>query len=95
MNDAQIVDKVLNGDTQAYELLILKYQNQIFYTAMNIIKNKEFAEDISQDAFLKGYEKLDSLQDKNHFFPVQFPVAVHSYIPPTHGNTHFHQIVYQ
>ena len=69
MNDAQIVDKVLNGDTQAYELLILKYQNQIFYTAMNIIKNKEFAEDISQDAFLKGYEKLDSLQDKNHFFP--------------------------
>lgn len=69
MNDAQIVDKVLNGDTDAFELLILKYQSQIFYAAMNIVKNKEFAEDISQDAFLKAYEKLDTLQDKNHFFP--------------------------
>ncbi len=68
MNDAQIVDKVLNGDVNAFELLILKYQSQIFFTAMNIVKNREFAEDISQDAFLKAYEKLDTLQDKNHFF---------------------------
>lgn len=69
MNDSQIVDKVLEGDNGAFELLILKYQSQVFYAALNIVKNREFAEDISQDAFLKAYEKLDTLQDRNHFYP--------------------------
>lgn len=69
MNDAQIVDRVLGGDSAAFELLILKYQSQVFYAAMNIVKNREYAEDISQDAFLKAYEKLDTLQDKDHFYP--------------------------
>lgn len=69
MNDAQIVDRVLGGDSAAFELLILKYQSQVFYAAMNIVKNREYAEDISQDAFLKAYEKLETLQDKDHFYP--------------------------
>lgn len=69
MNDAQIVDRVLGGDGAAFELLILKYQSQVFYAAMNIVKNREYAEDISQDAFLKSYEKLNTLQDKDHFYP--------------------------
>ena len=76
MNDAQVVDKVLGGDAGAFELLILKYQSQIFYSAMNIVKNREFAEDITQDAFLKAYEKLDTLQDKEHFFPWLKRIAV-------------------
>lgn len=69
MSDAQVVEQILNGDTGAFEVLILKYQSQIFYSAMNIVKNREFAEDICQDAFLKAYEKLDTLQDKEHFYP--------------------------
>lgn len=69
MSDAQVVEQVLNGDSGAFEVLILKYQSQIFYSALNIVKNREFAEDICQDAFLKAYEKLESLQDKEHFYP--------------------------
>lgn len=69
MSDAQIVEQVLNGDSGAFEVLILKYQSQIFYSALNIVKNREFAEDICQDAFLKAYEKLESLQDREHFYP--------------------------
>lgn len=76
MNDTQLVDKVLNGDTGAFELLILKYQNQVFYAANNIVKNKEFAEDISQDAFLRAYEKLDTLQNKEQFFPWLKRIAI-------------------
>ena len=46
MSDAQVIEQVLNGDTGAFEILILKYQSQIFYSALNIVKNKEYAEDI-------------------------------------------------
>ncbi len=69
MNDKQIVEKVLEGDTEMFELLIRKYQGQVFYAAINIVKNREFAEDICQEAFLKAYEKLDTLQDQNQFYP--------------------------
>ena len=76
MSDAQVIEQVLEGDTGAFEILILKYQSQIFYSAMNIVKNKEYAEDICQDAFLKAYEKLDTLQDKEHFYPWLKRIAV-------------------
>ena len=76
MNDIQIIDKVLKGESEAFEMLILKYQTQIFYTSMNIVKNREYAEDITQDAFIKAYEKLDTLQDKSHFFSWLKRIAV-------------------
>ena len=37
MSDAQVIEQVLKGDTGAFEILILKYQSQIFYTALNIV----------------------------------------------------------
>ena len=40
MNDKQVIERVLDGDNGAFEMLILKYQSQIFYTALNIVKNK-------------------------------------------------------
>ena len=76
MSDAQVIEQVLNGDTGAFEILILKYQSQIFYSALNIVKNKEYAEDICQDAFLKAYQKLDTLMDKEHFYPWLKRIAV-------------------
>lgn len=76
MNDKQVIERVLNGDNGAFEILILKYQSQIFYTALNIVKNKEYAEDICQDAFLKAYEKLDTLQDREHFYSWLKRIAV-------------------
>lgn len=76
MNDKQVIERVLDGDNGAFEILILKYQSQIFYTALNIVKNKEYAEDICQDAFLKAYEKLDTLQDREHFYPWLKRIAV-------------------
>lgn len=76
MSDAQIIEQVLNGDTGAFEILILKYQSQIFYSIMNIVKNKEYAEDICQDAFLKAFEKLDTLRDKEYFYSWLKRIAV-------------------
>ena len=76
MNDKQVIERVLAGDSSAFEILILKYQSQIFYSALNIVKNREYAEDICQDAFLKAYEKLDTLQDREHFYAWLKRIAV-------------------
>jgi len=68
-NDAKIVEMVLAGDTSKFEQLITKYQSQVFYTAMNIVKNRDTAEDIVQDAFIKAFEKLYTLNDQAQFYP--------------------------
>ncbi|MCD8554902.1 sigma-70 family RNA polymerase sigma factor [Seleniivibrio sp.] len=69
MKDTAIIEKVLDGDSQAFEMLILKYQSKLFATSMNVVKNRELAEDIVQEAFMKAFMKLDSLKNREQFYP--------------------------
>ncbi len=69
VKDTAIIEKVLDGDSQAFEMLILKYQSKLFATSMNVVKNRELAEDIVQEAFMKGFMKLDSLKNREQFYP--------------------------
>ncbi len=67
--DEKIIERVLAGDISKFEMLIEKYQTQVFYVAMNISRNKDTAEDIVQDAFIKAFDKLQTLNERAHFFP--------------------------
>ncbi|MDR0453245.1 MAG: sigma-70 family RNA polymerase sigma factor [Deferribacteraceae bacterium] len=69
MQDDQIINSVLNGNLKDFELLVLKYQKQLHCTANAITKNRTAAEDIVQDAFVKAYEKLDTLNNPAGFYP--------------------------
>jgi RNA polymerase sigma-70 factor (ECF subfamily) len=69
MQDGQIVESVLGGDLQAFELLVLKYQKQLYYIANGIVKSTTVAEDVVQDALIKAYEKLDTLKNHAGFYP--------------------------
>jgi RNA polymerase sigma-70 factor (ECF subfamily) len=60
--DVALVERAKGGDTAAFEQLVRQYERQIFRVAQHITQNREDAEDITQDAFLKAYEKLDQFQ---------------------------------
>lgn len=51
MSDQILVDEILNGNTEVYEFLILKYQKQLFSTVFNIVKDEDLTMDIVQEAF--------------------------------------------
>jgi RNA polymerase sigma-70 factor (ECF subfamily) len=68
MQDGQIVESVLGGDIQAFELLVLKYQKPVFHAVRSILKNDAAAEDITQEAFVKAFEKLFTLQNRAGFY---------------------------
>ena len=57
--DVALVERAKQGDTAAFEQLVRQYERQIFRVAQHITQNREDAEDITQDAFFKAYEKLD------------------------------------
>lgn len=69
MGDALVVEKVIGGDAASYELLIRKYQSKLFSTVLHMVKNRELAEDIVQESFLRAFRKLDTLNNRSQFYP--------------------------
>jgi RNA polymerase sigma-70 factor (ECF subfamily) len=50
-------------DTQQFESFMQQYQNMVFSTSMRLVANHSEAEDISQEVFLKAYERFAELKD--------------------------------
>jgi RNA polymerase sigma-70 factor (ECF subfamily) len=53
-----IVTRVINGDTAAFELIVEEYKRLVYSTAFRIVKNREDAEEIAQDALVKAFRSL-------------------------------------
>jgi RNA polymerase sigma-70 factor (ECF subfamily) len=64
------------GDISAFETLVGRYERKIFRLAQNITQNKEDAEDVMQEAFLKAYEHLDEFQGNSRFYTWLVRIAV-------------------
>ena len=52
-NDQQILNKVANGDSKSFESLLLKYQDLVFGYCMKMLKDKQKAEDCTQETWMK------------------------------------------
>src|ERR1700691_3882292 len=74
--DVALVERVRAGDVSAYDTLVRKYERQVFRIAQHITQNREDAEDVVQDAFLKAYEKLDQFQGNSKFYTWLVRIAV-------------------
>src|SRR6202050_789733 len=74
--DVAVVARAKQGDTAAFEQLVRQYERQIFRVAQHITQNREDAEDITQDAFLKAYEKLEQFQGNSKFYTWLVGIAV-------------------
>lgn len=66
-NDAKLIGKTLNGDVEAFGLLVRKYQSPTYAVAFRRIGRWDIAEEITQDAFVTAYQKLSQLKDRNRF----------------------------
>lgn len=67
LNDNEIISKVLNGESQAYALLVDRYQNYVFTLALRMIKTREDAEEVAQDVFIKAYKYLADFRGASKF----------------------------
>ena len=66
-NDGALIRQILSGDQTAFAELVKKYQKQVHVLAWRKIGDFHIAEDITQDTFLKVYQKLHTLKDPNQF----------------------------
>jgi RNA polymerase sigma-70 factor (ECF subfamily) len=61
------VQQVLDGDTNAFEELVLEYEKKVYNVALRMVNNQEDAEDITQEAFIKAYNSLSSFRGDSKF----------------------------
>lgn len=66
-SDNEIISQVLAGDQQSYALLVNRYQNYVFTLALRFTKNREDAEEVSQDIFIKAYKSLADFRGASKF----------------------------
>lgn len=71
-----LIKKCKNGDVEAYTKLVRKYQKVIYHCAWRILANSEDAADVTQTAFLKLYEHIDSFDSNRTFFSWMYRIAV-------------------
>ncbi|RKU19173.1 hypothetical protein C6503_08115 [Candidatus Poribacteria bacterium] len=66
-NDAQLIQRVLDGDDTAFSALVSKYQRSVHALAWRKVGDFHIAEDITQETFLKAYQRLSTLKEPQSF----------------------------
>ena len=66
-NDQLLIKQILDGDTKAFAGLVNSYKNMVFSLALQMLKNKEEAEEVSQDAFVKVFRHLQNFKGDSKF----------------------------
>ena len=67
MTDTEIISRVLGGDQQGFAALVERYQNYVFTLVLRFTDNREDAEEISQDIFVKAYRCLADFRGASKF----------------------------
>ncbi len=75
VDDRKIVERVLKGDTEAFNLLILQWEKPIYNFIYRLINDREEAMDLCQDSFLKAYRELATLKDRDRFSAWLYRIA--------------------
>jgi RNA polymerase sigma-70 factor (ECF subfamily) len=65
--DSTLVAATKNGESQAFEFLVKRYEARTFSVAFGITRNREDAQDVVQQSFYKAFAHLDSFQEKSSF----------------------------
>lgn len=82
-NDNFYINKVLSGDVNVYDNLVDKHKEMVYSLAYKIVENREDAEEIAQDSFVKAYQSLDSFKKESKFSTWLFRIVYNTAISKT------------
>jgi len=74
--DAELIQRVLQGDGNAYRPLVERYQNRIHAMVHGMVRDAEEARDITQNAFIKAYQSLDTFRIESSFYTWLYRIAM-------------------
>ena len=78
--DNELVREVINGKITSFEVLVNRYQKTIFNLVYRMTGNEESSKDLTQDIFVKSFEKLGSFDFNYRFFSWIYRIAINETI---------------
>ena len=75
VEDPDLIARAKQGKVEAYNLLVSRWERRIFNYLLRLVGDREDAQDLSQEVFLKAYLNLGRLQDTTRFGPWLFRIA--------------------
>ncbi len=76
LNDKELVQRYQNGDVASFELLVDRYQNKVYSYVLMLVKDKQLADDIFQDTFLKIIRTIKAGAYKEEGKFIQFAMRI-------------------
>lgn len=78
--DRALVEAVLAGDATAYRGLVERYQRRVYSLVVGMVRDKEDARDLTQEAFIKAYKNLDRFRLESSFYTWLYRIAMNAAI---------------
>lgn len=75
VEDHDLIRRARRGDVEAYNLLVSRWEKRIYNYLLRLVGEREDALDLTQEVFLKAYQKLGKLEDAGRFAPWLFRIA--------------------
>lgn len=79
-SDGMLVARCREGDRRAFEILVGRYEKQVFNAALRMLRNIEDARDVTQTVFLKVFEHLDGYDPSYRFYSWIYRIALNESI---------------
>jgi RNA polymerase sigma factor (sigma-70 family) len=74
-DDQHYIHLVMEGDTNAFAVLVDRYKDMVFTLSLKMLKDREEAEEVAQDTFLKIYKSLSKFNSESKFSTWMYKVA--------------------
>ncbi len=87
--DAALAEDCKRGDRRALEILVERYERQVFNAAYRMLGNADDAVDVSQNAFLKVFENIEKYDPQFKFFSWVYRITINESINQLHQRKNF------
>jgi len=89
LSDEEVVQRVLEGETSLYEVVMRRYNTRLYRVARAILKNDGEAEDVMQDAYVRAFQHLGQFAGRAKFSTWLTRIAVHEALARLHKAKRF------
>ena len=76
ISEESVISDILGGDVSAYAILIKRYQKPVFNLMIRMTSCEEDALDLTQETFVRAYEKLEYFNPSGRFFPWLYTIGL-------------------
>jgi RNA polymerase sigma-70 factor (ECF subfamily) len=76
IDDQTLIERCRSGDVAAFEPLVAKYRDRVWRLAFNVLRDREDAWDVTQEAFVRAWQALPSFRGQSAFYTWLFRIVV-------------------